>query len=68
MDGGENAIVVRERLAHAHEYDVGQTTALGCHSGSGLTNLVDNLRGGEITLQTALTRRTEWTCHTAARL
>ena len=68
MDRGENAIVVRERLSHAHKYDVGQTTALSCHSSSGLTNLVDNLRGGKITLQTALTRRTEWACHTATGL
>ena len=67
-DCGEQAVVVGQRLAHAHEDDVGQARALRRHHRGGCADLVNNLRGGQVAVQTALAGSAERTRHAAARL
>ena len=68
---GEHPVVVGQRLAHAHEHDVGQPaavrrcrawpTAAGAH-------LLEDLGGRQVALQPALARRAERARHAAAGL
>ena len=70
---GDNRLVVREGLAHAHEDDVrelrGTARELSVSTRRlGLANLVDDLRRRKVTRQAHLSRRAERARHTAARL
>src|SRR5882757_6266289 len=73
MEGSDEPRVVREWLAHAHEDDIGQagrTVAdLSARSRTrGRRDLFDDLSGGEISGEAALTGRAERAGHPAASL
>ena len=63
----DNIVGVMERLAHAHEDDVGDV-ALRLEHAAGLGNLVHNLRGAQMAAKAHLRRQTELTVHRAAHL
>src|SRR5699024_10219355 len=63
-----NALVVSQRLAHAHEHDVAQTAAFSLHGLRRVAELLDDLCGRKVAVQAALTRCAERTCHAAASL
>ena len=63
VDGGEHGVKIVERLAHAHEHDVGEGVALGYGQ-----NLVDNLRGGKVAVEALAAGHAEGAAHLASRL
>ena len=65
FDGRPRRVVVRERLAHTHEHDVGDAlrgTVLRAH------DLLDDLARVEVTVETGLARRAERARHRAPGL
>ena len=71
--GADHGLVVGQRLAHAHEHDVGDAarTARDLVAGEGPGaghDLLDDLGGGHVALQAALAGRAERARHAAPGL
>ena len=58
-DRGEHPVEVEQRLAHAHEHDVGEPLALGGEAARGMADLVDDLGGLEVAPEAQLAGRAE---------
>ena len=61
-------VVVVERLAHAHEHDVGDPLAARCELAREEPRLVEDLAGGQVAAEPGLTGRAERARKRAARL
>ena len=73
MQGGDHRLVVRQRLPHAHEDDVGHPPGTsrdvpGGQLSRSRHDLLDDLRGAQVASEPGLTRRAERTVHPASRL
>ena len=68
LHGREDPVEVQQRLAHAHEHDVGQPLAVRREPASGVAGLVDDLGRLEVAPEAELARGTERTAHGAAGL
>ena len=71
--GADDGLVVGQRLAHAHEHDVGDAAGAAGHLAAGQRpgagdHLLDDLGGGHVALQPALAGGAERAGHAAAGL
>jgi hypothetical protein len=68
-DGLQDPIQVEQRLAHAHEHDVGQApAAIGASRRAAVADLVDDLGRGQVAAEAELAGRAERAAHGAAAL
>ena len=68
LDGGQHAVEVEQRLAHPHEHDIGQSTAVRDQPAGRVPDLVDDLGGLEVASEPELARRAERAADGAADL
>ena len=68
LDGGEDAVEVEQRLAHAHEHDVREALAVRGQPPGGVADLVDDLGRLEVAPEAELAGRAERAADRAAGL
>ena len=68
LDGGQHAVEVEQRLAHAHEHDVRQALAVRGEPAGGVADLVDDLGGLEVAPEPELAGGAERAADRAAGL
>ena len=68
LDRLEHPVQVEQRLAHAHEHDVGQAALVAGEAALRVAHLVDDLRGLEVPLHPELAGRAERAAHGAPGL